>query len=79
MSIYINKIKRKTMKCDICYSDLLGDISEIKNEDERFEVLNEFCGLLQAIVKTETTIEMLRNWRKFFKKANENKKFWSVF
>ncbi len=64
MSIYINKIKRKTIKCEICAGDLLDTINDIKSSDERYEVLLEFCQKLETITKTKTTIEMLKNWRK---------------
>ena len=64
MSVYINKIKRKTLKCEICSTELLDDINNIKNSDERFEVLLEFCQKLEEITKIKTAIEMLKNWRK---------------
>ena len=69
MSFNVNNIKRKTIKCQICYAELLGDISDIKNSDERHDKLMIFCDTLQEIVRRETIIEMLRNWRKTFKKA----------
>jgi len=63
------EIKRKTIKCEICYEDLLGDISDIKDPDKRFDEIHEFCLLLQEICWKEATIKTLKNWRKAFKKG----------
>jgi len=67
----VKRIKRKTIKCENCYSDLLEDISNIEDLDYRGEMFNEFCQKLQEITKIETTIEMLRNWRKAFNKKQQ--------
>ena len=59
------EIRRRTIKCEICYGDLLGDISDIKDSDERFDKLHQFCELLQEICHRESKIDTLSNWRKF--------------
>lgn len=58
---------RRRMKCKICYSDELGRVSDIKNEGDRFEALNDFFIKLQEIVRRETEIMFLRGWRKFMR------------
>lgn len=63
------EIKRKTIKCQICYGDLLGDVSDTKDPDERLERLMDFCQTLQEICWKEATIKTLKNWRKVFKKG----------
>lgn len=62
------EIKRKTIKCEICYDDLLGDISDIKDDEKRYYALKEFCQILQEVCWREAKIKMLKNWRKAFKK-----------
>jgi len=61
-------ISRKSMKCHICYSEELGEVSDIKNSDERFEAMNDFFITIQEIVRRETEIELLRDWRRFMRK-----------
>ena len=58
------EIKRKKIKCPICFGDLLGDISDIEDPDEKADKLMDFCQVLQEIIYRKATIETLRNWRK---------------
>jgi len=69
----VKKIKKTTIKSHNCYSDLLGDISNIEDLDERFEMLNEFCQLLQKICWKQGRIETLRDWRRFFNKKQRQR------
>ena len=60
------------MKCQICYSNELEKISDIKNSDNRFEMLNDFFLKIQDITYRETKREFLHNWYKFLRgKRNE--------
>lgn len=63
------KANRRAMKCQICYSDELGKISDIENSDVRFEALNDFFLKIQDITYRETKREFLRNWYKFLKNS----------
>ncbi len=67
------KMKRKTIKRCICYAELLGDISDIKDPEERLGKLMIFTDLLQDIVYRETKIETLKNLRKAFNLRNKDK------
>lgn len=62
-----NVVKRKAMKCIICYSEELSEASDIEDSDKRFEALNEFFIKIQEIVRRETEIEFLKGWRRFMK------------
>ena len=64
------KISKKAMKCQICYSNELGKISDIKDSDNRFEMLNDFFLKIQDITYRETKREFLRNWYKFLRGIN---------
>lgn len=59
------KASRRSMKCDICYSEELEKVCNIEDEDERFYALNDFFHKIQSIVYRETKINFLRKWRKF--------------
>ena len=69
-------MKRKTIKRCICYAELLGDISDIKDPEERLSKLMIFVDLLQDIVRRKTKIETLRNLRKAFNLKNKDKRKW---
>lgn len=58
------KASKRAMKCQICYSEELGKVSDIEDGEERFEALNDFFIKIQNITHRETKIEFLRNWRK---------------
>lgn len=40
---------KKDMECQICYSEELGRISDIKDQNLRFDLLNDFFGKFQEI------------------------------
>ena len=64
---YKIRVSKRAMKCQICYSNELGKVSDIKNSDNRFEMLNDFFLKIQDITYRETKKEFLRNWYKFLR------------